>query len=74
MSKRLMAAVTVAALAVVTFSATAQAGGMRGDQGVRKGCYLTHMMTRTKKLFTRPVTYRKTHTKWRLFGRHRKGH
>jgi len=74
MSKRLMVAVTVATLAALTFSATAQAGGMRGDHGVRKGCYLTQMMTRTRKLFTRPVTYRKTHTKWRLFGSRRKSH
>ncbi len=74
MSKRLMAAIAVATLAALTFSATAQAGGMRGDHGVRKGCYLTQMMTRTRNLFTRPVTYKRSHTKWRLFGRHRKSH
>lgn len=74
MSKRLIAAVTLATMAALTFSATAQASGSRGDQGVRKGCYLSHMMTRTTKLFTRPVAARKSHTRWRLFGRHRKGH
>ncbi|MGI9404569.1 MAG: hypothetical protein ACR2OF_08710 [Hyphomicrobium sp.] len=74
MSKRLMAVVAVAIMAALTLPATSQAGGLRGDHGARKGCYLTHMMTRTRKLFTRPVTYRKTHTKWRLFGRRRKGH
>ena len=74
MSKRLMAAVAVATLAALTISATAQAGGMRGDHGARKSCYLSKMMTRTSRLFTRPVTYRKTHTKWRLFGRRGKRH
>ena len=74
MSKRLMAVVTVATMAALTLPATSQASGFRGDHGMRKGCYLTHMMNRTKKLFTRPVTYRTSHTKWRLFGRHRKVH
>ena len=74
MSKRLMVAVAVATMAALTFTATAQAGGVRGDHGVRKGCFLTHMMKRTRKALTRPVTHRKTHTKWRLFGHHRKGH
>jgi hypothetical protein len=74
MSKRLMAVVTVATMAALTLPATSQASGLRGDHGMRKGCYLTHMMDRTKKLFTRPVTYRKSHMKWRLFRRHRKAH
>lgn len=74
MSKRLMAVVTVATMAAVMLPATSHATGMRGDHGMRKGCMVTKMMDRTRKLFTRPMTYRKSHTKWRLFGRHRKVH
>lgn len=72
MSKRLMAVVTAATMAAVMLPATSHATGMRGDHGVRKDCMVTKMMNRTKKMFMRPMTYRKSHTKWRLFSRDRK--
>ena len=64
-----MVAVAVATMAAAMLPATANA------TGVRKSCGLTKMMNHTKKMFTRPVTYKKSHSKWRLFGRHhRKTH
>jgi hypothetical protein len=74
MSKRLMAVVTMATMAAVMLPAASHATGLRGDHGVRKGCVVTKMMNRTKRLFMRPVIYRKSHTKWRLFGNRRKAH
>jgi len=74
MSKRLMAVVTVATMAALTLPATSQAGGLRSDHGVRKGCFLTDMMKRTDKHLVRPVVSRKSHTRWRLFKRRRKGY
>ncbi len=55
MSKRLMLAVTVATMAALALPATSQAGGLRSDAGARKGCFLTHMMTRANKHLFRPV-------------------
>jgi len=72
MSKRLMLAVTVTTMAALTLPATSQAGGLRSDSGVRKGCFLTHMMTRTNKHLIQPMVAGRSYRKWRLFNRHHK--
>ncbi len=72
MSKRLILAVTVATMAALALPATSQAGGLRSDAGARKGCFLTHMMTRANKHLIRPMVAGVSHRKWRLFNRHHK--
>lgn len=74
MSKRLMIAVTAAAMASLAVPGTSQAGGLLGDAGARRGCALTDMITRTGERLIRPVVAELSRMDLRLFSRDRKGH